>query len=162
MTDEEYTIRPARPEDADAVTAMWRQMAGEHRQYDPQRWAVAADADEKQREHFLETLKDEQNGVVLVATDPAGQVVGYLLAGITQPAPVFRTKRRGQIWDLFVRPAHRRKGVARGLMEAAVEALKLRRAEDLLLRVSVDNVAAIKFYRKMGMRLVVHEMHRKL
>jgi len=162
MAKEEYTIRPARAEDAQAVTAMWAEMGAEHQQYDPQRWAFAADAGEKQREHFLRTLADQQNGLALTATDSAGQVVGYLMAGVTEPAPVFRTKRRGQIWDLFVRPAHRGKGVGRRLMEAAVDGLKARGAEDLLLRVSADNEAAIEFYRKLGLRLVAHEMYTKL
>ncbi len=162
MAEEEYTIRPARAEDAQAVTAMWAEMGVEHQQYDPQRWALAADAGERQREHFFRTLADRQSGLVLTATDSTGQVVGYLMAGVTEPPPVFRTKRRGQIWDLFVRPAHRGKGVGRRLMEAAVDGLKARGAEDLLLRVSADNEAAIEFYRKLGLRLVAHEMYTEL
>ena len=162
MTSQSYTVRAACPEDAEAVTAMYGEMGAEHQQYDSQRWALAADSGQKQREHFLRTLADQQNGLALTATDSAGQVVGYLMAGVTEPPPVFRTKRRGQIWDLFVRPAHRGKGLGRRLMEAAVDGLKARGAEDLLLRVSADNEAAIEFYRKLGLRLVAHEMYRKL
>jgi ribosomal protein S18 acetylase RimI-like enzyme len=161
MASETYTIRAMRPNDVDAVTGMWRDMAEQHAQYDAERWDWTDDFCEVHRRHLLETL-DEEDVLSLVAEAPGGEVVGYLRASVSEPAPIWRVRRRGQIWDVYVAGPHGRKGVGRMLMERAFDELRARGAEDVVLRVSEANRSAVKLYEKVGMRLVTHEMYRRL
>jgi ribosomal protein S18 acetylase RimI-like enzyme len=161
MSKESYTVRAMRAADEPAVSAMWESMAGQHARYDAERWDWTDDFCEVHRRHLLETL-DEQDVLSLVAEGPAGEVVGYLRASVSEPAPIWRVRRRAQIWDVYVSEAHSRKGVGRMLMERAFDELRARGAEDVILRVSEANRSAVKLYEKVGMRLVTHEMYRRL
>ncbi len=145
----------------DAVAEMWRNMAEQHLRYDPQRWDWTDDYVGVQRRQLLGTM-DDPNHLLLVAQDEAGQVVGYLLAVIMEPGPIWRIRLRGEITDICVARRHGRKGIGRMLMERALEELRELGAEDVVLRVSEANRSAIKLYQKVGMRLVTHEMYRRL
>ena len=52
--------------------------------------------------------------------------------------------------NIAVSPAHRRKGVGKGLMEALVEALKEKGSRCLTLEVRASNEGAIALYQNMG------------
>ena len=54
------------------------------------------------------------------------------------------------IMNIAVSPAHRRKGVGKGLMEALVEALKEKGSRCLTLEVRASNEGAIALYQNMG------------
>lgn len=161
MSRHSYTIRPMKPDDVDVVTAMWRSMAEQHLRYDPQRWDWTDDYAGEQRRQLLETM-DDSDHLLLVAQDETGRVVGYLLAFLMKPGPIWRVRRRAEVTDLYVARRHGRKGIGQMLMERAFENLRGLGAEDVVLRVSEANRSAIRLYRKVGMRLVTHEMYRRL
>lgn len=73
-----------------------------------------------------------------------GEIVGYALHWLTydtEPAA-----RCGYLSDLFVAPAHRRSGVARGLMAAVARHWEARGAPWIEWEVRRDNRAACRFY----------------
>ncbi len=82
-----------------------------------------------------------------VAEDGEKQVVGYVLVrmGLAWIKP-----RRGGITSIAVDPAHRRQGIGRTLLCAAINHLKTRRAEQADLEVSVTNRAAQSLYESAG------------
>lgn len=161
MSDNAYTIRPAAPADADTLAAMWLEMGRQHTAYDAERWHWAEESDAIWREHFLDIV-GRQDTVCLVAEAGPGRVAGYVLAIIAETAPIWATRRRGQVYDLYVADGHRRRGVGRRLMLAALDELKARGSEEVLLRVSKENVAAVRLYERLGMRIVLHEMYKRL
>jgi ribosomal-protein-alanine N-acetyltransferase len=55
-----------------------------------------------------------------------------------------------EVLTLAVEPAHRRRGVARALLEAGLEQAALAGAETCFLEVAADNVAAIALYGAAG------------
>lgn len=55
-----------------------------------------------------------------------------------------------EIITLAVDPAHRRKGVARDLVENVLRTCPMLEAERLILEVAADNKAALGLYRAMG------------
>jgi ribosomal-protein-alanine N-acetyltransferase len=59
-----------------------------------------------------------------------------------------------EILTLAVRPSHRRKGVAKALLQAAADAASLGGAGALFLEVAADNVPAIALYQGDGFREV--------
>jgi len=161
MPERSYTIRPARPDDAEPVTAMWAEMAAQHAAYDEQWWCWRDGAAGTWRDFFVESIADADS-IVLVASDAAGGAVGYLL-GRTRPAPpTMAVRRRGEVLDMFVRPAHRGRGVGSLLMAAAIETMKSRGAGYVVLSVACGNEEASGFYEKLGLRPVARKMYKRL
>ncbi len=77
----------------------------------------------------------------LVAENP-DQVIGYVVAR--------EAAGTGEILNLAVDLPHRRRGIARSLLEAALAALRRRRAEEVYLEVRASNEAAQGLYRRAG------------
>lgn len=84
-----------------------------------------------------------------VAEDEDHSVVGYILVRLGLP---WLGPRRGGITSLAVAPAHRRKGIGRALLCAALEHLRARQAEQADLEVSVTNRAAQSLYESLGFK----------
>lgn len=70
------------------------------------------------------------------------ELVGYLLARLVAGD--------AEVHDVATAPRHRRKGVARALLEAGTEYLWRHGAERISLEVRVSNAAAIGLYRGFG------------
>ncbi len=77
----------------------------------------------------------------LAAADPAG-VVGFLIAR--------RVAGEMEILNLAVEPAFRRRGVAGGLLEAALADGRSAGIRKVFLEVRVSNAGAIAFYERQG------------
>ena len=158
---DEFHIRAARREDADAAVALWRQMADQHAEHDAECWRWADDADDHWRTFFLE-FPDREDRIALVAVDSKDRPVGFVMAMVSEAPPVHAARRRGAITDMAVSPACRRRGLGRRLLAAAFEALEAAGAESVRLSVAVANSAALELYRKLGMRIVNHSMYKRL
>ncbi|HWI07719.1 MAG TPA: GNAT family N-acetyltransferase [Solirubrobacteraceae bacterium] len=85
---------------------------------------------------------NQGDGFYLVAWDDA-EPIGHLHLALTEPP---------ELQDVFVRPGHRRCGVARALTAAAEREVEARGFSRLRLTVSVDNVAAQALYHACGYR----------
>jgi ribosomal-protein-alanine N-acetyltransferase len=123
------TLRPARPEDADAIHALERQLFG------VDAWSVAA---------VLEELTGRDR--VCVVAERGGSLVGYAV-----------TLRSGEVVDLqriAVHPDHRRRGVARRLLGHLRDRARRDGAEAMLLEVSEANSGAAAFYAAEGFSAV--------
>jgi ribosomal-protein-alanine N-acetyltransferase len=84
----------------------------------------------------------ESPGVFAVAARTADEVHGFILARAIAG--------EAEILTLAVDPAHRRRGVARALLEAATAAARTSGAETLFLEVAADNTAAVALYGAAG------------
>ncbi len=124
------TIRKADKADLDLLRELWQEFQAEVEQY-RQTWAEAVPDVERY------VAED----VALVAEED-GQAVGFALA---RP----RDAHVGYLSDIYVRPAFRRRGLARELLAAASAALG---TELLSLTVSVTNDEARTAYRRLGFR----------
>ncbi len=161
MVNTGYTIRPAKAADAEAISALWRRMAEEHRAYDPDFWCWSDDAGAKWKEHFIKCLKDE-NMITLVSEGPGGELVGFVNASCKLSPPIFLARRKGEVWDLYVTPDCRGNGLGTELMEGVFERFKGREVENVVLHVAMANPPAKRFYEKLGMRAVMYRMYRRL
>lgn len=75
-----------------------------------------------------------------------GEVVGYI--------DVTRGFAENEPYDLYVLPAHRRRGCGRALLAAAI---RLNRPRGMMLLVDVDNPAAVRLYEMSGFCVVSGE-----
>lgn len=85
---------------------------------------------------------------VIFATCENGQLVGF-----TQLYPSFSSVSMKRIWilnDLFVAATHRRKGIARLLMETAKQYAQETGAVRIVLATKISNMSAQALYESLG------------
>lgn len=100
-----------------------------------------------------ERLAHRQSVVFLAVGEEASSPTGL---GFVQLYPSFSSARMKRIWvlnDLFVAEQARRQGVARLLMDAALDLARSTRAARLVLATAKDNLAAKSLYFSSGYRL---------
>jgi ribosomal protein S18 acetylase RimI-like enzyme len=86
------------------------------------------------------------------AAEADGEIAGFATV-VAMPASLGLASF-WQIRDLFVAPAHRRRGVARALIEAVREAATAAGATRLSLVTEADNEAALELYSRSGYTVV--------
>jgi len=62
--------------------------------------------------------------------------------------------RRLTVWHLYVSPSHRRRGIARRLLDVALEAGRARGARRAWLETSNVNVPGVRAYERLGFEIV--------
>ena len=92
-----------------------------------------------------------------IGTAPSGTFGGFIdgiLAGIASlnVPDKLKMRHRGELAGIYVAPEHRRSGVARPLVEAAIAAARDAGVVSLRLTVNTRNVRAEQFYRSLGFR----------
>jgi GNAT superfamily N-acetyltransferase len=118
-----FTVRPAHPQDLSEVQAMIRQVLYDDMHY-PRRPDWQFDVDDPQRVYL-----DNPRHALFVATDnDSGEVIGTtgVMAGgpKSPPHPAWLADRydpehTAQLFRVYIQRDHRRRGVARALVEAA-------------------------------------------
>ena len=123
-------IRPATAEDVAAIVAIQRR--------NPQaaQW----------QESDYARLAEAPGGVLLVAEDAAGQVLGFAAAQ--------RVADEADLQNLAVDPEHRRQGVGQGLLHGVHCQLRAAGTKRVYLEVRPSNESALGLYQASGYRSV--------
>lgn len=125
---ERYPIRTATQSDVAALVAIERACFG-----DP--WTRAG---------LLETVQYETSRAFVA--EFGGQVIGYVMARISG--------EEGEILNLAVLPEYRRRGIARCLLEEAIDAVTAAGVREAYLEVRESNAEALALYQAFGFRTV--------
>ena len=131
-------VRRARPDDYDAIAALWRDFDHE---VPPPIHEGPADQ-EKELAEVAEILVSE---IAFVAEDNDGEAVGFALAKQ-------RTPKLGTLTDLYVARDARRSGVGTELMREVLAALSAQGIEHIDLEVIASNAVARSLYGRWGFR----------
>ena len=91
---------------------------------------------------------------VIFLAELDGGVVGILRCLAAQGAPLLLPERYGYISSVYVRPAVRRRGVLRALLEAAEGWCRERGLDELRLHNAVENQGANETWEAFGFRAV--------
>jgi len=145
----EMNIRLATPDDADALARAhidsWRSA---YRGLVPDSHLAKLDY-AKRAEHFSTALTEHSEETYLAEEN--GEVLGFLTVGECRDADVNR-RETGEIWGIYLAPAHWRKGVGRALCQYGERLLKSRGHTEAALWVFRANEQATRFYEAMGFR----------
>ncbi|MFB9748808.1 GNAT family N-acetyltransferase [Leifsonia shinshuensis] len=109
-------------------------------------------------ERFGEYTVDPERRL-LVAEDAAGEVIGYTMVNLGEPADAdvraaLRVRPTAELSKCYVLPGHHGEGVAGRLMEASLAAAAAAGAEGIWLGVNEENARAQRFYGKHGFERV--------
>jgi ribosomal protein S18 acetylase RimI-like enzyme len=155
------TIRLATPADLPALGHLGALLMRTHYAFDPQRFMEPGIDPADGYAWFLgRQLKDDD--VVIFVAERAGEVIGYVYAGLE---PVSWRELRdacGFVHDVVVDERGRRSGVATALIEQAVEWLRARGAPRVILCTAEPNEGAQRLFAKLGFRRTMIEMTREL
>ena len=89
-------------------------------------------------------------------------MIGYTYAGVEGNDYMSLRGPAGVLYDIVVDPAHRKHGVGRMLLDATLEALKVRGAPRVVLSTAERNAAAQRLFDRAGFRRTMIEMTREL
>src|SRR5437867_4615937 len=88
--------------------------------------------------------------------------VGFRLGAILARPRVFEHRSYGHIYDLFVDPARRNRGVGESLVKEALGWFRSRRVEKVDLYTHARNEIGLRFWKKMGFKTNVHILERRI
>ena len=139
---EHAVVRRAQPGDAAALVALAEAVASE-----PEGWLISDGAwrSPGEERRFLRALRRYSDAAVFVAELPEGLVGRLSLGRDSHPA----SKHVADL-GLMVSAAHRRRGIGKALLEAAVEWARVAEVSKLELHVFPHNEAAINLYEQFG------------
>lgn len=155
------TIRRAERRDLEALGSLGAMLMRTHYAFDPQRFLPPGDSAESGYAWFLGSVMESQEDCVFVAED-GDAVIGYVYAALE---PLSWKELRGPagfIHDIAVREDARRSGVARQLLQAAIDWLRERGAPRVVLWSATPNEAAQHLFRRFGFRDTMVEMTMEL
>jgi GNAT superfamily N-acetyltransferase len=138
-------IRPARPEDGDAVAdirvASWR---ATYAGIVPENYLSTMDPN---ADHWRAVAAGELTGVELIVCEGEDRVMGFACYGPARP-PAFGFG--GELYATYFRPDAVGQGHGAATMREALNGLARQDYHDAILWVMEDNSRARRFYEKMG------------
>jgi ribosomal protein S18 acetylase RimI-like enzyme len=158
---ENIAVRRAEAKDRPRLGSLGAALLRLHYAYDRHRFMAPGSDPEAGYAWFLGGELRRDDVVVLVA-ESAGNVVGYVYAGIEPLSWKELRDEAGFIHDVVVDPSFRRAGVAQALMGAALDWLRDRGMPRVVLWTAEGNVEAQRLFIRMGFRRTMFEMTREL
>ena len=140
-------VRPADISEVEKIVSLWKEFMNDPSAIDEP--IPTNEENMKKQVQLIEELIREDPGQVLVA-EQAGELVGYLLCRRNQKTALELRHKMSYIYDLYVRPGHRRQGVGSSLLKVCLEDLRKAGPRQIRINVWVKNATAIRLYRKMG------------
>jgi ribosomal protein S18 acetylase RimI-like enzyme len=158
--DSDIIIRRAEARDLPALGQLGALMVKIHHGYDSARFMEPGDDVAEGYAWFLGTELGQEDVLVLVA-DLAGQVVGYVYAGLEPHSWKELREPAGFIHDLVVEESARRRGIATQLLESAAAWLETHGAPRVMLWTAQKNESAKRLFESLGFRRTMIEMTRE-
>jgi len=156
-----FTIRPITPADLDAVAPMAGDLVRAHHGWDPQRFMLPDDVDNGYH-WWLGKELENRKALVVAAQGARGALVGYAYARVEPLDWNALLEKHAALHDIFVKPAARRHGVARLLLDAVFAWARSKKVPRVVLHTAVNNVSAQALFTGQGFRPTMLEMTREL
>ena len=132
-----------------------------HHDFDSRRFLAPSSRTPADYASFLAAQLDDPDVAILVA-DANATVLGYAFAAVEGYDYMALRGPAGVVHDVIVEPEHRRQGVGRALLEAALAFLRSRAVARAIVSTAEQNEAAQRLLATMGFRRTMIEMAREL
>jgi ribosomal protein S18 acetylase RimI-like enzyme len=154
-------VRRATSADLPRIGRLGALLIEEHHDFDSRRFLAARQRTPTDYASFLSKQLEDPDVAVLVA-DHNGDVIGYAYAAVEGYDYMALRGPAGVLHDVIVDPEHRRRGVGRLLLDAALAYLKSRGAPRVVLSTAEQNEPAQRLFASVGFRRTMIEMTREL
>ena len=168
MVSREGRVRVARMQETDRVASLWALITEHHAGLDALfRMRPGPEAEGELRE-LLRALARDPDAVILVyeeasgGDDAGGSIQGLCIVRIDHAPAILEETERAEITDLGVRPAARRRGIARQLVQEAMGWARDRGVRRVEIQVATGNVEGQAFWRAMGYTDLMQVLQRRL
>lgn len=152
-TFDDVMIRPATPDDLDAVVALRLALLHEHRD-NPIYGRLRHDAPARARRLFAQQLESAHE--IILLADRRGEAIGILRCVHSGGAPLLLPNAYGYLASVYVRPEARRSGVLRQLLDAAETWCRNRGLTELRLHNAADSETSNAVWDALGFEIVEH------
>jgi ribosomal protein S18 acetylase RimI-like enzyme len=160
MPEETPTIRRAQKGDLPALGRLGALLVRGHHAFDPARFMAPLPNIEEGYAWFLGSQLDQPDAVIFVA-ERAGQVVGYVYAGMEPQSWKELRDAAGFVHDVVVEEPARGAGIGNALVEEAARWLEAHGAPRVMLWTAQANGVAQRLFERMGFRRTMIEMTRE-
>lgn len=123
-------------------------------------FAPRAGAEAEIRHLLAQRLRDSDS--LVLVWDDEGDLCGLCVARVVVRPAIYRETERGEIEQLLVREAARRRGIGRALAEAALRWLHERGIQRAEIQVASGNREALGFWRALGFSPAMDVLERRL
>lgn len=135
-------IRPATVADTESLIPLVAE-SDLYQKRELEREAINEQVVVESKARWVREILTKSDWQYLVAEDK--EIIGYILVERNEAYP-----GSGSVNDLFVQPAHRRKGVAQQLITVGLEWLRAAGVKEVTIAVHSRNKAALSLYRAVG------------
>ena len=159
--DSPPSVRRATRDDLPHIGRLGALLVATHHEFDSRRFLAPTGRTKDAYASYLGTQLDAPGAAVFVAEDD-GQVIGYAYVAVESYDYMALRGPAGVLHDLIVDPEHRRGGVGRELLGAALEFVLMRGLNQIVLGTAQRNETAQRFFASVGFRPTMIEMTRDL
>lgn len=147
LPEGEAVVRDATRRDTAALVRLWWTMMQTHKQYDP-RFAFDSRATRDVERRIHESIRNRDS--LLLVTEIAGEVVGYIQAELHQRRPVYPVGSYGFIAEISVDEPWKRHGIGRRLVDDAIQWFHSRGVTSVELFAAESNPHSQAFWTSIG------------
>ena len=158
---DDIVIRLATDSDTPALGRLGALLLKTHYGFDQKRFMAPRTDSAEGYAWFLRSQLKEKDVVVYVA-ERAGTIVGYVYAGIEPISWKELRDMAGFIHDVVGDESSRRSGIARFLIQAAIEWLQAQGAPRIMLWTAEQNEGAQRLFSRLGFRRTMIEMTKEV
>lgn len=141
------TIRPANPSDLKAIQDLNHELFKHDAEW-ISHLVMDWPYDPETGEAYFKGLIDSSDKFCFVA-ESDGEIIGYLAGTISKPES-YRTLKRAELENMFVKPDHRGQGIGSKLVAEFKHWCQKRGVQKILVIASEPNASAIEFYKSAG------------
>lgn len=149
-------IRNASNSDKRKIAELFKEMVEFHSQNDPI-FTLKASGHEIYAEWFIEQIESDSAYPLIAEAD--GMIVGFSLSFIKKYPATWLYETYGEINDISVTRAYRRKGIGTKLVNKNIEWFKSKGIKRSEVRIATSNEVSSKFWRKIGMTSYLETMY---
>lgn len=153
-------IRAAEARDLPAIAALAGMLVRQHHGFDAQRFMLIPNVESGYARFFAGELSNPET--VILAAEDAGNIIGYAYARLEPRDWNSLLDACGALHDIYVSDGARRRGVAKGLVDAVRERLRDKGAPRLVLHTASKNSSARQFFAALGFRETMLELTAEL
>jgi len=143
----------------ESLRHLWINLAKEMFEIEP--ITIPSEANSSKWFDFVKDGLDKKRTLMLIAKAEK-KTVGFVSATLPREQTFEVAQSFGVINDLYVLPEFRRKGIGKRLLEECMNRLRTEGFKAVRLSVLPGDENAIRLYQKLGFRIFLHSMARKL